>query len=203
MTTRLPRALVAALAAVLVALAAPSPAPADAQVPSTTVLVTFDAPPTEQDVQTLWGVATGVHAYEHIPAAAVVLDPVDLDLLARLPGVLGVHPNTSMVRLLRQSTRTIRADVAWDTGWTGEGVGIAVIDTGIDGTHPDLCADPAFCLGTPVKTVQNVKILGRETVADPVVVLEDQLNTDTSSGHGTHVAGIAAAHGVGSAVGDD
>jgi serine protease AprX len=45
-------------------------------------------------------------------------------------------------------------------GYTGAGIGIAVIDAGVDGTHPDLCAAPQFCNGTPVKTVQNVKIIG-------------------------------------------
>lgn len=168
-----------------------------------TVLVTFDHPPTVDDVETLWGVASGVHAYEHVPAAAVVVDPLDLDILEHLPGVRGVFANTPMTPLLRQSTRTMGADNAWDLGWTGAGVGIAIIDTGIDGTHPDLCAAPEYCLGTPVKTVQNVKLLGRESRLDPVVVLEDQLITDTSSGHGTHVAGIAAGAGTGSAVGDD
>ncbi|MFA5787568.1 MAG: S8 family serine peptidase, partial [Actinomycetota bacterium] len=108
-------------------------------------------------------------------------------------------PNTGMVKGLGQSTRAIRADQAWDLGYTGAGVGIAVVDTGIDGTHPDLCAAEAFCRGTAVKTVQNVKILGRQDLADPVVVFEDQINTDTSSGHGTHVAGIAAGLGVASA----
>jgi serine protease AprX len=165
-----------------------------------TYLVTFDAPPSAEQLEMLGGVATGIHGFRHVPAAAVTAAVVDLSLLTNLPGVRRVVPNRSLSPLLRGSTSTMGADAAWDLGWTGEGVAIAVIDTGIDGTHPDLCAAPTFCRGTPVKTVQNVKILGRQSVtAEPVVVLEDQLDTDTSSGHGTHVAGIAAGAGVASA----
>jgi serine protease AprX len=164
-----------------------------------TYLVTFDAPPTASQLETLTGVAAGVHGFRHLPVAAVVASPVDLPLLVNLPAVRRVVPNRSYEPLLQGSTSTMRADAAWDLGWTGEGVGIAVIDTGIDGTHPDLCAAQEFCPGEPVKTVQNVKILGRQSLApEPVVVLEDQVNTDTSSGHGTHVAGIAAGTGIAS-----
>ncbi len=160
-------------------------------------IVSFDAPPTDEDLEVLAGVATAVHAFDHLPAAVVTLTPDLTGLLRALPGVVRVDRDESFERHLAQSTATIRADAAWDAGWTGAGVGIAVIDTGIDGTHPDLCAAPEFCDGTPVKTVQNVKILGRQTVlTEPVVVLEDQLNSDTSSGHGSHVAGIAAGLGV-------
>jgi serine protease AprX len=164
-----------------------------------TYLVTFDAPPTAEQLESLAGVAVGVHSFTHLPVAAVVAAPVDRSLLTNLPDVRRVDPDRSFRPLLRGSTSTMRADAAWDLGWTGEGVGIAVIDTGIDGTHPDLCAAPEFCRGTDVQTVQNVKILGRQSVApEPVVVLEDQLSTDTSSGHGTHVAGIAGGAGTAS-----
>jgi serine protease AprX len=164
-----------------------------------TYLVTFDAPPTPEQLESLAGVGVGVHGFTHLPVAAVVAAPVDRSLLTNLPDVRRVDPDRSFRPLLRGSISTMRADAAWDLGWTGNGVGIAVIDTGIDGTHPDLCAAPEFCRGTDVQTVQNVKILGRQSVApEPVVVLEDQLSTDTSSGHGTHVAGIAAGAGTAS-----
>ena len=164
-----------------------------------TWIVGFEEPPTSSQLETLAGVARGVHGFTHLPAAAVTVTPEDLPVLAGLPDVRDVHPNRSLQPLTQQSTRTIRADAAWDLGFTGRDVGIAVIDTGIDGTHPDLCAEVEFCHDTPVKTVQNVKILGRQSLSpEPVVVLEDQVSTDTSSGHGTHVAGIAAGLGVAS-----
>lgn len=174
---------------------------ARAEVPLVTYVVTYAAPPTTTDVEVLSGVAKSVHAFEHVPAAVVVIDPLDVGLLATLPGVLRVSPNTSLEKQLNHSTKAIRADHVWnDLGVTGSGIGVAVIDTGVDGTRPDLCAAPEFCNGTGVKTVQNVKFIGRQDIAvDPVLVLENQINTDTSSGHGTHVSGIASGLGVSSA----
>lgn len=163
-----------------------------------TVVVTFDAPPTAAQLDSLAAIASGVHGYQHLPAAVAVVPPGVTGLLRNLPGVRGVYPDQALEYTLDNSTDTLRADGAWADGYSGAGIGIAVIDAGVDGTHPDLCAAPEFCSGTPVKTVQNVKILGDQEKLDPVIVLENQVSTDSSSGHGTHVAGIAAGFGVAS-----
>ena len=68
----------------------------------------------------------------------------------------------------------------------GHGVGIAVVDTGVDALHPDLPYAPAVPGGV---VVANYKVVGNEFVA-----LQD---TDTSAGHGTHVAAILAGQGTG------
>lgn len=65
----------------------------------------------------------------------------------------------------------------------GAGVGVAVIDTGILGSHPDL----SDRMGANYKIVCN---------GCPLAEVPD---SDTSSGHGTHVAGIVAGTGVQSA----
>ncbi len=163
-----------------------------------TWLVSYADVPTAEDLEVLEGIGVEVHGFEHLPTAAVVLDPLNLGILAHLPGVVSVHANEVYEPALAEATATTGAAAAWDLGWDGTGIGVAIVDTGIDGTHPDLCAAEAFCNGTPVKTVQNVKILGRESRAEPVVYVEDQINTDTSSGHGSHVAGIAAGNGAAS-----
>jgi subtilisin family serine protease len=73
---------------------------------------------------------------------------------------------------LAESVPQIGAPEAWDSGLTGEGVRVAVLDTGIDADHPDL--------------------------ADAVVEAEDFTgsgNTDDGQGHGTHVAGTIVGDG--------
>lgn len=69
---------------------------------------------------------------------------------------------------------------------TGKGITVAVVDSGIDATHPDL----------PYKT-KVLKNLKRDTQYEPWRESED---TDTSSGHGTHVAGTVAGDGRASAL---
>jgi hypothetical protein len=70
----------------------------------------------------------------------------------------------------------INAIAAYDSGLSGEGVSVAVIDTGIDLTHPDL--DGAILgASTNIVTGQHA----------------DVQDADDTTGHGTAVAGIIAA----------
>ncbi|WP_374936802.1 S8 family serine peptidase [Streptomyces sp. Ru71] len=73
---------------------------------------------------------------------------------------------------LDKSVPQIGAPAAWAAGYTGKGVKIAVLDTGVDATHPDL--------KTQVVAAKNFT-----TAKDA---------TD-HFGHGTHVASIAAGTG--------
>lgn len=194
-------ASVLGVAALVLSLAPASPAGA---LDLTTLIVTYDAPPTSGQLDVLSGVSDSVHGFQAVPAAVVVAPATAAPLLRELPGVRGVYPNAQYRWLSTGdlATGSSGASSVWqDLGWNGAGVGIGIIDAGVDGSHPDLCAAPSFCKGTPVKTVQNVKVVGRQDVAtDPVVYLENQVSTDSSSGHGSHVAGIAAGWG---SAGDD
>lgn len=192
--TTLRRLSITTLVGFLLALV-PSPSRAAGVVDS--FIVTYAGPPTAGQLAVLGGVSDAVHGFVSVPAAVVVAPTAVAPLLRELPGVTGVYPNATYHYLSDLATQSTGADRVWqDLGWTGAGVGIAVIDAGVDGAHPDLCAAAAFCHGTPVKTVQNVKVIGRQDVsADPVLYLEDQISTDSTSGHGSHVAGIAAGWG--------
>lgn len=140
----------------------------------------------------------GTLTFQHLDSVAVLATRLELDLIALLPGVTAIYDNRPLRYYLHDSVPQIGADRVWsELGVTGRGIGVAVLDTGIDGNHSDVEYGS--------KLVQNVKI-----VADPSAVysfkgrlgqplyLEGQKNTDTSSGHGTHVAGTAAGSGVAS-----
>lgn len=70
----------------------------------------------------------------------------------------------------------------------GRGVSIAVIDTGIDPTHP------AFSGGKVVHNLKSVCLDEAGTQTDCVTAVPTSVDTDTLSvgGHGTHVSSIAA-----------
>jgi len=77
----------------------------------------------------------------------------------------------------------IGANLAWDKA-TGSGVVVAVVDTPIDGKHPDL--EGRFVTGYDPGDATHTA-----TEIPPNTDYEDPLNPDDD--HGTHVAGIIAA----------
>lgn len=76
-------------------------------------------------------------------------------------------------------------------GPTGNGVTVAVLDTGINRLHSDLAG----------KVVQNVRLNDLQSVPlgwQYPLPLENQMNTDLVEGHGTFVSGIIAGSGAAS-----
>ncbi|MGD9962500.1 MAG: S8 family serine peptidase [Thermoplasmata archaeon] len=105
-------------------------------------------------------------------------------LLARDPG-LSIYPDITLNATDTDDARQIGADRLWEATdpsgsyVTGLGIVVAVIDTGVDYTHPDLGGD----IGAAYKVIG-----GYDFVNDDSDPMDD-------NGHGTHVAGIIAADG--------
>ncbi|MDG5787727.1 S8 family serine peptidase [Evansella sp. AB-P1] len=130
---------------------------------------------------------------------AVELPENEVRNLITVPGIEAVYPNITYEATaseptfienyefsptMMESAPFIGANDAWDLGYTGKGVTVAVIDTGVDYTHPDLVH--AFGDNKGWDFVDNND--------DPQETGADDPRGD-STNHGTHVAGTIAADG--------
>jgi serine protease AprX len=150
-------------------------------------VVTFDRYPTAADVLAIQFTGVEVFPFKVLPMVAVRGTNQQIRGLLPLPSLRSIHFNHPLTYFLNASVPSIGANRVWsELGYTGKGVTVAVIDSGIDATHPDLQ------FGT--KVVQNVKIAPDLFALGPLV-LEGLTNTDTTSGHGTHVASTVAGTG--------
>src|SRR5687768_10972099 len=160
------------------------------------VIATFDHAPTALDRSLIAAVASRSQFLTSLPMALLETNAAGLTRLLGTPGLKSLYLDEQLQYFLHESVALIGADRARsELGADGKGIGIAVIDSGIDATHPDLK------LGT--KVVQNVKIVGASGEDSPtgsaiVQVIENLPNSDTTSGHGTHCASTAAGSGAAS-----
>jgi minor extracellular serine protease Vpr len=138
----------------------------------------------------------------------------NLSKLSGLPGVLAVHPSRTFEPSNAAGAQYIRAHNAWqDTGFTGAGVQVAVLDTGVDYYHANFggSGDPADFEADNGLTIEpgtfpTAKVVGgTDFVGDDYDADSDDPATATPdpdpdpldcNGHGSHVAGTAAGFGV-------
>jgi subtilisin family serine protease len=104
----------------------------------------------------------------------------ELEIISKNENVDLIYPNYIIDVQLDYSSNLLNLPTIWnDLGYTGEGVKIAILDTGVDYTHPDL----GGCLGPGCKVVDGYNFISYN------------LNPMDDHGHGTHVAAIAAGTG--------
>lgn len=111
--------------------------------------------------------------YSHLPVVLLRLPSASLPEVAGDRRIESVEPNRVAHAMRTEGKALMQVPVLHSAGLTGAGVGIAVLDTGVDYTHSELA--PA---GT--KTIKLWDAINNDD--DP---LDDE-------GHGTSVAGIAA-----------
>ena len=127
-----------------------------------------------------------------------------LSTLRRIKGVTDIYPvvaipipETSALSdpELATALAMTGADIAQsELGYTGAGVRVAVMDTGIDYDHPDL----GGCFGSGCRVVTGWDFVGDAFNADPTSasynpVAVPDADPDDCNGHGTHVSGIVGA----------
>ena len=99
--------------------------------------------------------------------------------------------------LLAWGVDKIEAEQAWNLGFTGQGVVVAVVDTGIDLHHPDL--DGRLWRNPDEQPTNNKDDDGNGHIDDVHgwdFIWDDETPND-ENGHGTTVAGVIAGDGTG------
>ena len=170
------------------ALLATAPANPDGSVDG---IATFGgAMPTAGRLDGLRSLGLRVQGFNHLPLALLRGPRTAMYDAVRNGFAADVYPNERLKFDSVASDHAIRADEVHALGVDGKGVGVAIVDSGIDATHPDLMK----------RVTHNMKIIDGEIAGlgsgQQIMVPVDQgpyNNSDTSSGHGTHVAGIVAA----------
>jgi len=170
-------------------------------------IVNFDETQTTEAAvtQAILNTGAGAVQFDNFSMVAALATPGQMLSISALPGLEGIYANKQLdYYMLHESLPAIRADAVHVAGITGKGIGVAILDSGIDGLYnPDLAY--------PQYTVANVKVLYNQNdlftfgkdAPKPVrkgatLVVENLPNSETSVGHGTHVAGIVGARGTAS-----
>ncbi|HQR35769.1 MAG TPA: S8 family serine peptidase, partial [Blastocatellia bacterium] len=134
-----------------------------------------------------------VKRFKYIPYLAMEVSAEELELLKASPEVFQIQEDALSKPTLNESTRVIGADAAWASGFTGAGQTVAILDTGVDGTHPALSGKVVSeaCFSTDNGSDRRSLCPGGVTSS---TAAGSGVNCTGVGGcdHGTHVAGIAA-----------
>jgi serine protease AprX len=124
--------------------------------------------------ETVEGVTETHRTFRLIPAKAVSATMAGVNALSDRADVEMIWYDLPVHTMLDVSVPLIGAPQVWQAGFTGKGVKVGIVDTGIDPNHPDLA-----------NRIAQMKDFTGEGPSD-------------NHGHGTHVAGIVGGTGAGS-----
>ncbi len=137
------------------------------------VIIQFVEPPDASDLSAVQNQGAALkRSLPAIDGALFELPAAALNALENNPRIKYVSPDREINPTLDYAQSTIGADIVHSYGFTGAGVGVAVIDSGVE-SHGDLSSQVAYS----------------------EYFLELESGTNDPFGHGTHVAGIISSNG--------
>ncbi len=157
------------------------------------VIVDFDHTPTEEDQAMLERAVEFQTQFRYwlIDSISGSVELSRVHEIIDLPGVVFVELDGVLGIQMEEVVPVHGVDLVWqDTGYTGEGVTMAIIVTGIDGNHTaldDLDDD---------NTTDDPKIVAfYDAINNPGATNGTEIFPYDDNGHGTHCAGITAGTG--------
>jgi serine protease AprX len=163
-------------------------------------VIVYHQPTTDADIAALQAIGVlGGTRYRMLPMVCITARREQIIAISRFSSVRSIYGTRTLQanldtrlaingasRVPRDRDLTIRNN---GMPLSGRNVTVAVLDTGVDGTHADLSG----------RVVKNVKLVDTQSVSvgfnNPVNV-EGLPSTDQLYGHGTFVAGVIAGNGM-------
>jgi serine protease AprX len=141
------------------------------------VIVQFKNPPTKEQLKQLGAYGRLKKIFNGINAAHLTLPMSVIAAIENDPTITYISPNRPTAGSLDVVDPTVNATFAWQYGFDGTGIGVAIVDSGVS-----LKRD----------------LLNRDNLSTRVVYSESFVAGEDPSdlyGHGTHVAGIVGGSG--------
>jgi subtilisin family serine protease len=143
---------------------------------------------------------TAITKFKTIPYFAGQLNAQALTALQSDPNIISIQEDIAVPATLTESIPVITANNTWSSGLTGTGQTVAILDTGVDSSHPFLAGKVVSeaCYSTTDSTYQSASLCPNASLQQ--VGTGSAVNCPTTivdCNHGTHVAGIAAGNGPG------
>ena len=162
--------------------------------------VQYDHPVTDADVAALQALGVvKLHRYDLVPFVAVITPRSVLDRIASIDGVLGIQQDHGLHLDLYESKKATKVDLVrkpvseGGLGLNGKGVRVAVIDSGVDSSHPDLADRVVTSYNFEGGWIFDQYQDG--AASDDVAGATAQYAQVDEVGHGTHVASTIAGTG--------
>src|SRR5262249_52279861 len=142
-----------------------------------------------------------LHSYDSVPMIALEIGPDALpELEAAAFLVSRLVADTLNTPSLPESVPLTGGDQAWAAGFDGTGTVVAILDSGVDSSHPFFAGKIVEEACYSSTTTQSLTLCpnGQSQQIGPGAGVNCTIST---CWHGTHVAGIAAGNGAAAGVG--
>lgn len=117
-----------------------------------------------------------------VNGVVALLDGNGIVALSNHSNVVYISKDRTVAPFLNNATGAVNAQAAWKSGYTGQGIGVALIDSGVN-NHPDLNTTGLLPFSRVIYNQSFVQ--GSSSAGDQY-------------GHGTHIAGLIAGDGLSS-----